>query len=237
MITDDTISRASKPAAGDRMTADADGIRIDPYWDPSFEGEPGRRPEEWVEELRGLLQDTAPRRPARTFRSACISRAGSIRARSAASPPRAFAGASLHGPFCRRRRLRRVALCQDRRQDDSAPSTTIIEPKPQDLTDLLPRLMHHLDEPVEGPAVIGKFYVAQIVGRARQSRPRRPGRRRALRRLRLVREEPLHRRDLRRTTHRRRARRPSFPLGHAADGEQGAARPVAVEQPRQSRRR
>src|SRR5207249_2165287 len=39
-----------------------------------------------------------------------------------------------------------------------------IVPSRCDVAELLPRIIYHLDEPVEGAAVFGKFHVAQIVG-------------------------------------------------------------------------
>jgi asparagine synthase (glutamine-hydrolysing) len=163
--SDDTLFRGiRKLPPGHRMFASADGMVIEPYWSVRFEAQPGEEDEELVERLRELLDD-AVRIQLRSdvpvgahlsggidSSAVCCLAARRVGQLSTFTARFAEAGAFDESPHAR---LVAASIGSDHHE---------VVPSAGDVRDLLPRIVYHLDEPVEGPAVFGKFHVAQIVG-------------------------------------------------------------------------
>jgi asparagine synthase (glutamine-hydrolysing) len=151
-------------APGHRLLADADGVRVDPYWAPRF----GPRDEEsgtaLEDELAALL-DEAVRLQLRSDVPVGAHLSGGLDSSTICCL------AARHTP-----RLQTfTARFPERGAFDEAPYARIVAeaigaehheivPSRHDLAELLPRLVYHLDQPVEGPAVFGKLHVAEMVG-------------------------------------------------------------------------
>jgi len=163
--SDETLFRGvRKLPPGHRMFASADGVVIEPYWSVRFEAEEGEGGEDLVERLRALLDDALRIQlrsdvPIGAHLSGGIdSSAVCCFAARGLGQLQTFTARFAEGGFFDESRYARLVAAHI-----GADHHEVV-PTEGDVRDLLPRIIYHLDEPVEGPAVVGKFHVAQIVG-------------------------------------------------------------------------
>ena len=166
VLSEDTMFEGiHRLPAASRMLVDASGPRIETYWNPRFERDPRCGADEAVEELTALLRDAARLQtrsdvPVGVHLSGGVDSSAVCCLASAHLPNvHAFTARFTEGEEFDESRYARIVA------EHVSADHHVVEPQRQDLRELLPRLIHHLDEPVEGPAVIGKYYVAEIVGR------------------------------------------------------------------------
>jgi asparagine synthase (glutamine-hydrolysing) len=149
---------------GHRLLASAEGVVVEPYWEVRFEADRERDDRQLVEELRALLDDAVR-----------------IQLRSDVPVGAHLSGGIDSSTVCclAARRVERLQTFTARFAeggffDESAYARLVsqaiasdhheIVPSAGDVRELLPRIVYHLDQPVEGAAVFGKFHVAEIVG-------------------------------------------------------------------------
>lgn len=149
---------------GHRLLATADGVDIAPYWNPPFQAEPNATDATLVDELRGLLDD-AVRIELRSDVPVGAHLSGGIDSSTVCCLAarridhlQTFTARFAEGGFFDESSYARLVA------ETIASEHREIVPSRGDVVDLLPRIIWHLDEPIEGAAVFGKFHVAQIVG-------------------------------------------------------------------------
>jgi asparagine synthase (glutamine-hydrolysing) len=162
--TETLFEGITKLPAGHRLVASPDGIAIEPYWQPRLEPADGEDDTALVEELRALLDDAARLQvrsdvPIGAHLSGGIDSSGiSCLAARHVERLRTFTVRFPEGgwfdesPYAR---LVAGAIGSDHHE---------MTPSAEDVANLLPRIVWHLDHPIEGPAVVGKFHVAELVG-------------------------------------------------------------------------
>jgi asparagine synthase (glutamine-hydrolysing) len=137
-------------------------VRTVRYWEPKFRVDPYHTEEYFVTELRRLLGE-AVRIQMRSDVSVGAYLSGGLdssivtllAAGHAQRPLRTFTGAFLEGPrFDERAFARKVA-------DQCGAVTKEILPTAEDLIELLPKLIYHMDEPAAGPGLLPQYLVAQ----------------------------------------------------------------------------
>lgn len=157
------FSGIEKLEPGHALRVDGDGIRVGAWWSPVFDPAPAA-PD--AERLRELLRDSM-RLQVRSDVEVGAHLSGGVDSSlvcSLAAPClsglRTFSARFAEGEaFDESPWARRVA--------SSIGATHVeLEPERRELRELLPKIVYHLDEPVEGPAVVGKYYVAQSVSHA-----------------------------------------------------------------------
>ncbi len=161
----DTFFRGiSKLPPGHHLVADAAGLTVTPYWNIRFEEDTSTDDEHFVDELRGLLDDAVRIQlrsdvPVGAHLSGGID-SSTVCCLAARHNPHlnTFTARFAEGGFFDESEYAR--LVADRINSNHRE----IVPSGGDVRELLPRIIYHLDEPVEGTAVFGKFHVAQLVG-------------------------------------------------------------------------
>ena len=153
---------------GTWLTVDGSGTKTHKYWNPSFDPDPNdsRSDDAVAEELRGLLHDSLRLQvrsdvPIGAHLSGGID-SSTVCCLAAAHVPRLLTFTARFGeggffdetPYAR-------AVARHIGSDHHE-----IVPKRSDLADLLPKILYHLDEPVEAASIFGKYHVAEIVSRS-----------------------------------------------------------------------
>jgi asparagine synthase (glutamine-hydrolysing) len=142
------------------------GISLHTYWDPVFDPTPARKEQEWVDELRALLEDSIRMQirsdvPIGAHLSGGIDSSAvcCLAAKHVPSLLTFTAKFSEGGFFDETPYARLVAghIHSDYRE---------IVPKSAHLTELLPKIIYHLDEPIEAASVFGKYHVAETVSQS-----------------------------------------------------------------------
>jgi asparagine synthase (glutamine-hydrolysing) len=151
---------------GTWMLADHSGMKLHTYWDPVFNPDDGRRDESWIEELRGLLDDAIRLQlrsdvPVGAHLSGGID-SSAVCCLAARHLPKllTFTARFAEGPSFDETPYARLVV-----RRIGAEHREVI-PQSTDLMALLPKILYHLDEPVEAASIFGKFHVAEIVGRS-----------------------------------------------------------------------
>ena len=153
-------------APGSWMVADRSAIRQGSYWQPVFDPAPAAPREERIEELRGLLQDSLRLQVRSDVPIGCHlsggidSSAVSCLASRHVSPLRTFTARFAEGGFFDETPYARLVASAIGSEHHE------ITPRGADLAELLPKIIYHLDEPVESASVFGKYHVAEIVSRS-----------------------------------------------------------------------
>lgn len=164
--TDTMFQGVRKLGPGDYLVADASGIEVRSYWDPVFDPTPLRSEDIWVEELRALLDD-AIRLQVRSDVPIGAHLSGGIDSSAVSCL------ASRHVP----RLLTFTARFGEGGFFDETPYAKLVSrhvssdyheivPEGFQLSELLPKIVYSLDEPVEAASVFGKYHVADIVSRS-----------------------------------------------------------------------
>ena len=136
--------------------------RIEQYWEPRFEVDPYHTEEYFVVELRKLLEDAVRLQmrsdvPVGTYLSGGLdsSIVTLLASPHARRPFRTFTGAFHEGPaFDERPFARQVAA-------HCGAETVEIMPTAEDMLELLPTLVYHMDEPAGGPGLLPQYVVAR----------------------------------------------------------------------------
>ena len=151
---------------GSWLIVDSSGVRQGCFWDPSFAPQPGHTELESIEELRHLLHDSIRMQirsdvPVGAHLSGGID-SSTVTCLAAARLPRitTFTARFSEGGFFDETPYARLVA------ERVGADYREIVPRRTDLADLLPRILYHLDEPVESASVFGKFHVAEIVSQS-----------------------------------------------------------------------
>jgi asparagine synthase (glutamine-hydrolysing) len=141
------------------------GIKIQVYWNPPFDPVV-RHENDWVEELRALLDD-ATRLQVRSDVPVGAHLSGGIDSSAvcclaARHVPQllTFTAKFEEGGFFDESRYAKLVA------QHIASAHHEIVPRGSDLTELIRKIIYHLDEPVEAASVFGKYHVAQIVSQS-----------------------------------------------------------------------
>lgn len=164
--TDETFfDGVSKLPPGYRLVADPRGMKIEPYWLPAFEASAPADDASVLASLRELLDD-AVRLQLRSDVPLGAHLSGGI------DSSLVCCLAARHVPQLQTFTARFV---EGGIYDESAWARQVAEairaehheivPAGDDVRDVLPRILYHLDHPIEGAAVFGKFHVAEMVSR------------------------------------------------------------------------
>jgi asparagine synthase (glutamine-hydrolysing) len=149
---------------GHILLATSDGVSVKPYWTPRLEADSATNDEQLIDELRDLLDD-AVRLQLRSDVPIGAHLSGGVDSSTVCclaarhvDQLRTFTARFAEGGVFDESAYARVvsrAIGSDHHD---------IVPAGGDVRDLLPRIIYHLDEPVEGAAVFGKYHVAEAVG-------------------------------------------------------------------------
>lgn len=149
---------------GNSLLADANGIEVTSYWDPAFARDNGRGAEERVEELRALLRDSIRLQirsdvPIGAHLSGGMD-SSLVCSLAAQQVPKllTFSARFSEGEAFDESRYARLVAQRIGSEHHE------ISPAGERLNELLPKIIYHLDEPVEAPAIFGKYHVAKTVG-------------------------------------------------------------------------
>lgn len=161
--TDTMFTGIKKLPPGSAMTIDRRGVSVKQFWNPSFDPAESRSSEVWAEELRALLDDSLRMQirsdvPIGAHLSGGID-SSAVTCLAAKRVPRltTFTAKFAEGGFFDETSYARLVaehVDADYRE---------ITPQADDIVDLLPKIIYHLDEPVEAASVFGKYHVAEIV--------------------------------------------------------------------------
>ncbi len=153
-------------APGSFLLADEAGYQVTTYWDPAFDPAPQRREEDWAQELTELLDDAIRLQvrsdvPVGAHLSGGID-SSTVSCLAAKRIPKllTFTARFREGGFFDETPYARLVakrIGSDYRE---------IVPERTQLAELLPRILYHLDEPVEAASIFGKYYVAQKVSQS-----------------------------------------------------------------------
>ena len=152
---------------GASLTVDSRGTTVQQYWDPSFDPDPTvRSVTEVAEELTSLLHDSLRLQvrsdvPIGGHLSGGID-SSTVCCLAARYVPRLLTFTARFqegGFFDETPYARHVAEHIGSDYREIVPSRT-------NLVELLPKILYHLDEPIEAASVFGKYHVAEIVSRS-----------------------------------------------------------------------
>jgi asparagine synthase (glutamine-hydrolysing) len=136
------------------------------YWQPLFQIETGRREEEYIEELRGLLKSSVRWQmrsdvPVGAYLSGGLD-SSTVTALAADETPTAlktFTGAFREGAeYDESAHAKTVAQA-------AGAETFFVYPTEQEFIDLMPKLVYHMDEPAAGPGLFPQFIVSRLAAK------------------------------------------------------------------------
>ena len=150
------------PGSYQVVDLDSGAIRTVQYWEPRFEVDPYHTEEYFVVELQRLLEDAVRLQmrsdvPVGTYLSGGLDSSiiTLLAATHAGSPFRAFTGAFEEGPAFDERQFAHEVAAQ------CGAAVTEILPSADDLVELLPTLIYHMDEPAAGPGLLPQYMVSR----------------------------------------------------------------------------
>ena len=163
--SEETLFRETlKLPPGHILLATSDGVSVEPYWAPRLESDSSINDEQLIEELRRLLDD-AVRLQLRSDVPIGAHLSGGIDSSTVCclaarhvDQLQTFTARFAEGGFFDESAYARVVSGAIGSEHHD------IVPAGGNVRDLLPRIIYHLDEPVEGAAVFGKYHVAKAVG-------------------------------------------------------------------------
>lgn len=145
---------------------DRDRIHTGRYWEPSFKVDEHHTEMYFVERLRWLLEDTVNQQlrsdvPLGTYLSGGVdsSLVTSLASRRYPEPLRCFNGAFAEGPEFDESGFARDVCRQ------VGAELMMVHPTEDQFIDLLPRLIHHMDEPAAGPGLFPQYMVSELAAR------------------------------------------------------------------------
>lgn len=151
---------------GSWLIADVSGIKQQAYWNPVFRYDSSYREENCAEELLDLLNDSIRLQirsdvPVGAHLSGGID-SSTVCCLAARHIPHllTFTARFPEGGFFDEAPFARLVA-----EEISADYREIV-PCAEQLTHTLPRILHHLDEPVEGAAIVGKYHIAKLVSQS-----------------------------------------------------------------------
>lgn len=147
------------------VDVDSGAVRTVQYWEPRFQVDPNHTEEYFVREVRRLLEETVSLQlrsdvPVGVYLSGGMDSSIVTRLAAERLPGlKAFTGVFKGDPqFDESRYAHDVA-------DMCGADLHEIFPTEQDFVELLPRLIHYMDEPVAGPGLLPQYVVARAAAR------------------------------------------------------------------------
>jgi len=136
------------------------------YWDPSFKVDYNHTEEYFVNELRNILEDSVNLRlrsdvPVGTYLSGGIdsSIVSMLSSKKSSERLKTFTGAFNEGP-----EFNELEYSNEIVRSAGAESH-IVYPTVDEFTDVLPRLIYYMDEPVAGPGLFPQFMVSKLASK------------------------------------------------------------------------